>query len=127
MPAGRRGLVLGGGGVTGIAWETGLLAGLAEAGLDLTSADLVVGTSAGSVVGARVLDGTPIEDLYAEQLRDATGETAARLGPGIVVRFAAAGLWPRDERRARASPSRSGGRSSRSGWAAVPGRTGASW
>ncbi len=48
----RTALVLGGGGITGIAWEVGLLAGLAEAGVDLSGADLVVGTSAGSVVGA---------------------------------------------------------------------------
>ena len=52
MANGRRGLVLGGGGITGIAWEIGLAAGLVEAGVDLASADLVVGTSAGSVVGA---------------------------------------------------------------------------
>ena len=50
----RRALVLGGGGITGIAWEIGVLAGLAGAGVDLTGADLVVGTSAGSVVGAQV-------------------------------------------------------------------------
>src|SRR5262245_55625546 len=102
MQTGRRALVLGGGGITGIGWEIGLLAGLAEAGLDLTSADLVVGTSAGSVVGAQVLAGVPIEDLYAAQLRDATGEIAARMGAGVLVRFVAASLWPGDERRARA-------------------------
>ena len=62
MAEGRRGLVLGGGGVTGVAWELGLLAGLAESGLDLTEADLVVGTSAGSVVGAQILSGMPIEE-----------------------------------------------------------------
>ena len=45
-------LVLGGGGVTGVAWEIGILSGLVEAGLDVTGADLVVGTSAGSVVAA---------------------------------------------------------------------------
>lgn len=49
-----RGLVLGGGGITGIAWETGLLWGLAEAGVDLTGADRIVGTSAGSIVGAQI-------------------------------------------------------------------------
>ena len=49
-----RALVLGGGGITGIAWEIGLLHGLIEAGVDLTGADLVLGTSAGSVVGAVV-------------------------------------------------------------------------
>ena len=49
-----RALVLGGGGVTGVAWELGILHGLAEAGVDLTDADLVVGTSAGSVVAAQI-------------------------------------------------------------------------
>ena len=49
----RRGLVLGGGGVIGVAWETGLVAGLAEGGIDVRSADIVVGTSAGSMVGSR--------------------------------------------------------------------------
>jgi NTE family protein len=44
-----RALVLGAGGVTGVAWELGMLAGLAERGVDLTQADLVVGRrSAGS-------------------------------------------------------------------------------
>ncbi|HUZ56568.1 MAG TPA: patatin-like phospholipase family protein [Streptosporangiaceae bacterium] len=50
-------LVLGGGGVTGIAWEIGILAGLAEQGLDLADADVVIGTSAGSVVGVDVRSG----------------------------------------------------------------------
>ena len=57
----RTALVLGGGGITGIAWEIGLLAGLAEAGTDLSGADLVVGTSAGSVVGARLATGDRIQ------------------------------------------------------------------
>jgi NTE family protein len=97
-----RALVLGGGGVTGIAWETGLLAGLAEAGVDLTSADVVVGTSAGSVVGAQILSGVALEDLYAAQLTDATGESSARIGTTAILRFVIASLWPRDEERARA-------------------------
>ena len=46
-----RALVLGGGGITGIAWELGMIACLAEHGVDLSSAGLVVGTSAGSAVG----------------------------------------------------------------------------
>ena len=41
----KRSLVLGGGGVTGVAWELGILAGLAEQGVDLTGADTVIGTS----------------------------------------------------------------------------------
>jgi NTE family protein len=49
-----RGLVLGGGGIAGTAWGTGLLSGLAPAGVDVRDADLVVGTSAGSVVATRI-------------------------------------------------------------------------
>lgn len=54
---GTRALVLGGGGVAGIAWETGLLVGLAEAGIDLAGADTVIGTSAGSVAGGLLRSG----------------------------------------------------------------------
>jgi NTE family protein len=102
MATGGRGLVLGGGGVTGIAWMTGLLAGLAEAGIDLSEADVVVGTSAGSVVGAQILSGPTLEDLYAAQLTDPTGELAARMGATAMLRFITAALWPGDEQRARA-------------------------
>jgi NTE family protein len=49
-----RALVLGGGGPVGVAWETGLVAALAENGVDLAAADLVIGTSAGSIVGAQL-------------------------------------------------------------------------
>lgn len=49
-----RALVLGGGGFVGSAWESGLLAGLNESGVDLARAELIVGTSAGSLVGAQV-------------------------------------------------------------------------
>ena len=98
----RRGLVLGGGGVTGIAWETGLLMGLKEAGVDLTSADVVVGTSAGSVVGAQVTSGSSLEELYAVQVREAAGEIAARMGVGAMARFVIAATWPGDPRAGRA-------------------------
>lgn len=60
----KRALVLGGGGIAGIAWETGILFGLSELGIDVRDADLVVGTSAGSTVGAQVLSGTPLGTLY---------------------------------------------------------------
>ena len=60
-------LVLGGGGVVGVAWEVGVLAGLADAGIDPASAELVVGTSAGSVVGTQLRQGRSIEALVAEQ------------------------------------------------------------
>lgn len=61
-------LVLGGGGVAGIAWETGILAGLADAGVDVTDADLVVGTSAGATVAAQVTSSKPLGALHDDQV-----------------------------------------------------------
>ncbi|HEX4832907.1 MAG TPA: patatin-like phospholipase family protein [Trebonia sp.] len=61
-------LVLGGGGVAGIAWITGLLAGLADAGQDVTGAGRVIGTSAGATVTAQLGSGLPLEDLVARQV-----------------------------------------------------------
>jgi NTE family protein len=61
-------LVLAGGGVAGIAWELGMIAGLHAAGVDLTGADLIVGTSAGAAVGAQVASGVAPADLLARQL-----------------------------------------------------------
>lgn len=63
-------LVLGGGGVTGIAWTVGLLHGLAEHGVDLTDADVVVGTSAGAAVGAQITTGRSLAELFALQCGD---------------------------------------------------------
>ncbi|MEU8092012.1 patatin-like phospholipase family protein [Micromonospora chalcea] len=97
-----RALVLGGGGVTGVAWELGLLAGLAGHGLRLDEAELVVGTSAGSVVGAQVRSGTPVTQLYEAQLRPPREEVPARLGTGVLLRWAWAGGRGRDAARARA-------------------------
>jgi NTE family protein len=59
-----RALVLGGGGLAGIGWETGILFALAEGGIDPTAADVVIGTSAGAAVGAQLLSGTPLATLY---------------------------------------------------------------
>jgi NTE family protein len=98
----RKALVLAGGGITGIGWELGILAGLAELGVDLSDADVVVGTSAGSVVGAQLTSGIPVQKLYDEQLREATGEISARIGPAVLLRFAIAGLLPGSDQKARA-------------------------
>src|ERR1700735_722764 len=62
-------LVLGGGGAAGQAWQIGVIAGLAEAGLDLTRlADLVVGTSSGATAAAQVRSGIPAAELLASVL-----------------------------------------------------------
>jgi len=65
----RVALVLGGGGAAGNAWEIGIIAGLAEAGLDMTeAADLVVGTSSGATAAAQVRSGIPPAELLASVL-----------------------------------------------------------
>ena len=63
-----RALVLGGGGLAGIAWHVGILAGLADRGLDVTDADFIVGTSAGSTVAAQVASGMPIDECFRRQV-----------------------------------------------------------
>lgn len=97
----KRALVLGGGGVTGIAWELGMLHGLLEAGLDLTDADIVVGTSAGSVVGAQITSGRPLADWYAVQLEPPHAEIGARFGPREVRRLVLPAMIPGTQRQRR--------------------------
>ncbi|MBT3163899.1 patatin-like phospholipase family protein [Streptomyces sp. Vc74B-19] len=93
-----RALVLGGGGPVGGAWLTGMLAGLAEAGVDVGEADVVIGTSAGAVFGARILCGVPARELYERQL---SGADAIRLPVswGQTARFLWAALGSRDPQR----------------------------
>lgn len=97
-----RALVLGGGGITGIAWELGILAGLAAAGVDLRIADLVVGTSAGSVVGAQITSGADLDELYARQLAPPGTERPARMGVRALLRWGWAVAGSRHPQQARA-------------------------
>jgi NTE family protein len=88
-------LVLAGGGVAGIAWELGVLRGLADADPALAdrvlAADVVVGTSAGSSVAAQITSGTPLAELYAAQLRPETAEIEVELNlEELMARLAAA-------------------------------------
>ena len=63
--AGERALVLGGGGSAGNAWLIGVIAGLFDAGLDVTEADLIIGTSAGSTAAAQITSASPTQLLAA--------------------------------------------------------------
>ena len=54
-----RAVVLGGGGSAGNAWLIGVVAGLADAGMDVTGADLMVGTSAGATAAAQLCGESP--------------------------------------------------------------------
>ena len=73
----ERALVLHGGGSAGNAWEIGVIAGLYDAGLDVTEADLIIGTSAGSTAAAQITSGTSPTELLASIL-DAPTRTADR-------------------------------------------------
>lgn len=71
-PTCRRALVLGGGGSTGNAWLIGVIAGLADSGVQLTEADVLIGTSAGATAAAQITGfettGTTIAELYEASL-----------------------------------------------------------
>ena len=64
----RRALVLGAGGNAAIAWEIGVIAGIADAGVDPSDADLMVGTSAGSIVAAQLSSGLSLDELFQRQV-----------------------------------------------------------
>jgi NTE family protein len=76
----KRALVLAGGGAAGNAWELGLIAGLSDAGVDVTEADLIIGTSAGSTVAAQITSGTRPAELYAAILAEVPQTPAGDAG-----------------------------------------------
>jgi len=77
--------VLGGGGVAGIAWETGILLGIADespaVARALLDSDVLLGTSAGSAVGAQIGSDVSLADLFARQV----GEKSAEIDPGVGI------------------------------------------
>jgi NTE family protein len=81
----RRALVLAGGGIAGIAWETGILRGIADesptAARLLLESDVLVGTSAGSAVAAQIAGGSTLEALFVRQ----TAESSAEIDSGVDV------------------------------------------
>ncbi|WP_156657702.1 patatin-like phospholipase family protein [Mycobacterium kyorinense] len=81
----KRALVLAGGGVVGIAWETGILRGIADESPELARAlmnsDVLVGTSAGSAVAAQISSGLSLDELFARQVQ----ENSAEIDPGVDI------------------------------------------
>ena len=81
----RRALVLAGGGIAGIAWETGVLRGIADespaAARLLLDSDVLVGTSAGSAVAAQIGGGGTLEMLFDRQV----AESSAEIDSGVDV------------------------------------------
>src|ERR1700689_1090366 len=80
--AGERALVLHGGGSAGNAWEIGVIAGLFDAGLDVTEADLIIGTSAGSTAAAQISSATRPAELLAGILAAAPPPRTGPVGSG---------------------------------------------
>ena len=77
----RRALVLGGGGSAGNAWLIGVIAGLLEGGLDATTADLLIGTSAGATAAAQITGASPTQ-LLADILSAAPAQPTGGAGSG---------------------------------------------
>lgn len=73
-----RALVLGGGGVAGIAWQTGILLGIADesprAARALLDSDMLLGTSAGSAVVAQIDGGSSLAELFDMQIAESSAE-----------------------------------------------------
>src|ERR1700689_3458446 len=78
----KRALVLAGGGAAGNAWQLGLIAGLSDAGFDVTDADLIIGTSAGPRAAAQIPSGKRPGELYAAILAAAPQPQAGGAGRG---------------------------------------------
>jgi NTE family protein len=97
-----RSLVLGGGGVVGVSWLAGVLFGLSEKGFDFSGdqrADEIIGTSAGSIIGALVASGTSPVALRALALDDSTTEFTTKAATmidfmAVMNCFAAWGALP---------------------------------
>ncbi|MCV7132581.1 patatin-like phospholipase family protein [Mycobacterium hodleri] len=87
----KRGLVLAGGGLAGIAWETGVLAGISDEAPDaagaLLAADVLLGTSAGSTVAAQLGSGTDLGALFDAQVATETHELLPRASIDDVMEF----------------------------------------
>ncbi|PPI26120.1 patatin-like phospholipase family protein [Rathayibacter sp. AY1B5] len=101
-------LVLAGGGLAGIAWELGVLRGLADASpeaarLLLDVSTTFIGTSAGSAVAAQLSTGTGLDESYESQLQEESAEIGADVdGERLQALFAAAvegATSPQDARR----------------------------
>jgi len=82
-----RALVLGGGGATGNAWLIGVIAGLFEAGLDVTAADLIIGTSAGSTAAVQITSGMEVTDLSRRRPSAQAGYTQGEAAAERLTEF----------------------------------------
>jgi len=101
-------LVLAGGGVAGIAWETGVLLGIQDvepgtAARILNAPTALIGTSAGAAVAAQIATGASLQDLFDAQLADETAELFVEIDlasfGAMVAGALSEGTSPEDVRR----------------------------
>ncbi|MEA2434799.1 MAG: hypothetical protein QOG54_2256 [Actinomycetota bacterium] len=119
------GLVLGGGGLIGMGYHAGALAALDDFGIDVTKADLMVGTSAGSIMTSYLRNGWAQTDFFeyahgrhtdvtkdnpdsGEQVREiftplygSRGEQIRRGVGGFFALVASRGYWQRSPGKGR--------------------------
>ena len=79
----EKALVLGGGGITGIAWESGVLAGLIDSGILVNHADKILGSSAGSYVGSILANGQNMKTYYEQLANNRDNADNAQLDPSL--------------------------------------------
>src|SRR5207248_5664894 len=86
-----RALVLSGGGPLAVAWESGLVAGLAAGGVAVAQADVTIGTSAGAIVGAQLASGSDpaalAEAILEERSRKPPPGAMGRHSPEVLSRL----------------------------------------
>ncbi|MGV1760823.1 patatin-like phospholipase family protein [Rhizobium sp. A22-96] len=84
-------LVLSGGGPLAVAWECGILSGLAQSGLAVSSADFILGTSAGAIIGAQIASGRDptlmAKAIIAEGEKSPAGKVGSLYSPEAVAKL----------------------------------------
>ena len=106
-------LVLGGYGLSGTAWQIGLLKGFLDRGLDLTRADVILATSSGALTAALITSGRSIDELYAEQMTIPPDAVREPFGIASMSRTVWYGFTPGDDRAKRIAIARAAVRSRR--------------
>jgi len=94
-----RAVVLGGGGVTGIAWEIGIIAALLQERINLADADVIIGTSAGSFVGSSLASDYNMRKLYESQLIQNASEVNVSVSSELMMLWTQAFQYGKDNKK----------------------------
>lgn len=92
-------VILGGGGVTGIAWEIGVITALLQEGINLSDADVIIGTSAGSFVGTALASGYDMKKLYDSQFIRNESEVNVSVSSEVMKSWAEAFIYGKDDKK----------------------------